>query len=466
MNDPKLVDRLAALPNLADAPREELDWLVEHGTWEVLDTGAVVAEKGKRIRKLWVIVSGRLGVRVDRGAGPRRVIEWYPGDLAGMLPYSRMKGPPGDNYVEQRAELLTIHEDLFPEMVHRCPTVTTQAVHYMLDRARSFNSSDLQDEKMVSLGRLAAGLAHELNNPASATVRAAKVLRDDLIAIYAAVGALRAAGLTDPEFAAVEELRVMCAVRPTNVVLSPIERSDREDEVLDWLEGHRAEASHAPALAETVITIEQLDGLAAQLSGESLDAALRWIGIGCGTTAVAEDIERAATRISDLVGAVKRFTHMDNRAGPESVSIEPGLHDTLRVVAAKAKSKSAAISLDWEPDLPPVRANGGELNQIWLNLIDNALDAIEESGSIEIRGRKELDRVVVSVVDDGPGIPPDVVPHVFDPFFTTKPPGEGTGLGLEIARRLVRSYRGDLMVRSKPGRTEFRVSLPMDERTG
>jgi signal transduction histidine kinase len=193
-----------------------------------------------------------------------------------------------------------------------------------------------------------------------------------------------------------------------------------------------------------------------------LDVTLRWIAAGCTASALALDIERAATRITELVGAVKRFTHMDSRSGPESVDVRPGLQDTLRVMAAKAKSKGAAITLDVEPDVPMVRANGGELNQIWLNLIDNALDAIDESGHIAVSARKELDRVVVRVVDDGPGIPEDVLPRIFDPFFTTKPPGQGTGLGLEISRRLARSFRGELTATSEPGRTEFTVSVPID----
>jgi len=150
---------------------------------------------------------------------------------------------------------------------------------------------------------------------------------------------------------------------------------------------------------------------------------------------------------------------MDKLAGPDSVDVESGLRDTIRVVTSKAKSKGASITLDVEPYLLPAHANGGALNQVWLNLIDNALDAIPDSGRIEISARRELDRIVVCVVDDGPGIPPDIMPRIFDPFFTTKPPGQGTGLGLDVTRRLLRRYHGDISVNSRPGRTEFRVSL-------
>ena len=157
-----LVDRLAALPNLAGIPREELEWLAAHGNFELREAGRVVAPKGKQIENLWVILSGHISARVDRGAGPRRVIGWRTGEVTGMLPYSRMKAPPGDIFVEEAIELLTIHEKHFPEMVHRCPAFTGHTVHLMLDRTRRFNASDLQEEKMISRGKLPSGLTHEL----------------------------------------------------------------------------------------------------------------------------------------------------------------------------------------------------------------------------------------------------------------------------------------------------------------
>jgi signal transduction histidine kinase len=456
---PDLVDRLAALPNLGAIPRDELAWLVAHGELEAHEAGTVIGAKGHRVRSLWIILSGHVVVRVDRGAGPRRVIEWGAGHVSGMLPYSRMTGPPGDNYVEEATELLAIHERHFPGMIRECPAFTAHTVHLMLDRARSFSASDLQDEKMISLGRLAAGLAHELNNPASATVRSAKLLLTDLREADAASRALGAAGLTSEQLAAIERTRAGCAQAPAGHLLSPIQRADREDAIADWLSRHACEPAYAEALVESAVTLDALDALARVLSGDTLAAGLRWIASGCRTHALALDIERAATRIHELVAAVKRFTHMDHLAGPDVVDVEPGIRDTVRVLAAKAKQKGAAVTLDIAPDLPQVHASGGELNQILFNLIDNALDAVPESGHIEISARRELEHVVVRVVDDGSGIPPDVLPRVFDAFFTTKPPGQGTGLGLEITRRLVRRYQGDLEVESRPGRTEFRVSL-------
>jgi signal transduction histidine kinase len=463
MSDTDLVERLAALPSLAGIPRTELEWLATHGSVDVCETGERLAPKGLRIEHLWIMLSGHVAISVDRGTGPRIAMEWRSGDIGGMLPYSRMKGPPGDNIVMERSEIYLLHERLFQELIQSCPLFTANTVHTMLDRARSFNTSDQQDEKMISLGKLAAGLAHELNNPASATVRGAKLLLSGLAEADAASRALGAAGLTPAQAEAIERTRSACAAKPAGNVLSPLDQADREDVFTDWLARHNADPRHAAPLAETSVTIEALDGLAAAISGDTLEAALRWISAGCTTHSLAVDIERAANRIYGLVAAVKKFTYMDNLAGRESVDVEAGIRDTMRILSSKTRSRGASLTLDVEPGLPLVTANGGELNQVWLNLIDNALDAIPESGHVAIDARRELDRVVVRIVDDGPGIPPEVLPRIFDPFFTTKPPGQGTGLGLDITRRLLRHYYGDVDIQSRPGRTECRVRLVVEK---
>jgi signal transduction histidine kinase len=461
MSATDLVERLAGLPRLGGLPYEELEWLVAHGTFEVREAGHVIGAKGERIEKLWLVISGHVAIRVDRGAGPRLVTEWHAGEATGMLPYSRMKAPPGDNYCAERTEFLTLNESQFPELIHHCPVFTAYTVHSMLDRARNFNTSALQDEKMVSLGKLAAGLAHELNNPASATKRGANLLLQELSQLDAALQALSAGGLTNELFDAIEQVRPLCLTRPDGTVLSPIQQADREDEIADWLVRHQLDPAHAASLADSAVTIDALDALAGATSGDTLDAALRWLAARSAAHALAADIEQTATRIYELVAAVKKFSYMDNLAGPEAVKVEAGIRDTMRVLDAKVKSKSALIALDIAADLPRVRANGGELNQVWMNLIDNALDAIPESGRIDIVARSELDRVLVRVVDNGAGIPADNLEQIFDPFFTTKPPGQGTGLGLDMARRLVRRYHGDISVESRPGLTEFAHCRPV-----
>ncbi len=459
MSKVSVLDRLAGLPTLGEMPRDELVWLVEHGEVEIHERGSVVAPGGERVQKLFVILSGRIAIRVDRGAGPRLVMEWRTGEVTGMLPYSRMTSPPGHNVAEERTELIAVDTMHFPEMVSRCPAFTAFTVHLMLDRARSFSASQLQDEKMISLGRLAAGLAHELNNPASAVVRNAKLLLQSLADVDGAARAFGGAKLSLEQIERITAVRGACQTKPGGEVLSALAQATREDSITEWLSQHDQDLAHAVPLADTAIARDDLEALAASTPPETLDAALRWIATGCATNALAQDIESAATRIHELVAAVKKFTYMDNLSAEASVQVEPGLRDTVRVVASKARAKGVSIELDVEPDLPPVSASGGELNQVWLNLIDNALDAVPESGNVRVEARKAMDRVLVSVIDDGAGIPEDVMPKIFDPFFTTKPPGQGTGLGLELTRRILLRFRGDLTVESGPGRTEFRVSL-------
>ena len=318
---------------------------------------------------------------------------------------------------------------------------------------------------MVSLGKLAAGLAHELNNPASAAVRGAKLLLATLSEAEMASRAVGAARLSAEQSESIEHIRSVCVHARTGNVLSSMERADREEALANWLTQHGCSADHAFRLVDTDLEVESLETLAEGMSTETLNTVLGWFSTGCETRSLATDIEHAATRIHQLVDAVKRFTQMDNLAAPEAVDIEAGLRDTLRIVASKARAKKVAITLQVEPGLPRVRATAGELNQIWLNLVDNALDALTEEGAIQVSAHQELNWVVVCVADDGPGIPPDIEPQIFDPFFTTKQPGQGIGLGLEITRRLVRRYLGEITVKSQPGHTEFRVSLPADEDT-
>jgi signal transduction histidine kinase len=229
------------------------------------------------------------------------------------------------------------------------------------------------------------------------------------------------------------------------------------------LKAHHAESADADSLADTSVTIELLDQLATSINGRGLAAALRWIAMSCAAHRLTSEIQEAASRVSSLVGAIKGFTEMDRAAVPEPVDVVQGLTNTLVVLRAKAKSKSAGLRLNAAEDLPSIKGFGGELNQIWSNLIENALDAVGEGGSVELSANRERDSVVVSVTDNGPGIPEAIRDRIFDPFFTTKPVGKGTGLGLDIVRRLVQRHNGQIELTSRPGRTEFRVTLPLAE---
>jgi len=394
------------------------------------------------------------------------VTEWRTGDVTGALPYSRLSGPPGDSVAQETTILLGIPREQFREMTVACHEVTSILVHTMVDRARLFASSDLHDEKMVSLGKLSAGLAHELNNPTAAIERSAALLEDRLEDAERATMALGAARLNEEQLVAIAAVRTACLAKRVQGVLSPIQQAEREDAIADWLGEHGLRDDIANALAETSVTVEALDQIAGAVEGTCLDAVLRWTAAGCSVRGLASEIQDAAMRISGLVSAVKGFTHMDQGVSAEPFDLAMNLSNTVAVLRSKARGKSIEVSLDVEPGLPQVVGFVGELNQVFSNLIDNALDALPKRGHVVVSVSRERQRVAVRIVDDGPGIPADVRDRIFEPFFTTKPVGQGTGLGLDIVRRLLTHNAAHIDVESKPGRTEFKVSLPSAEHDG
>jgi signal transduction histidine kinase len=454
------VDRLAAHQLLGTAPRDELVWLASHGSLRRLSSGEVLTAKGAVVEGLFVVLSGCITISVDRGSGPQKIMEWREGQVTGLLPYSRLVSPPGDTIAAEPTELLTVHRDLFPEMIRQCHTITSILVHTMVDRARAFTTADLQNEKMISLGKLSAGLAHELNNPVAAIERSTAVLTGLLADAEQATRSLATSRLTEVQLAAIEELRGGCRGTPEQGVRSPIAQAEREEAIAEWLIAHDLDSAMADALAETPVTLAALDRIARVLDGAALNTVLKWAAAECSVRSLASEIQEAATSISGLVTAVKGFTHMDQASVAEPVNLLLGLDNTVRVLRSKARQKSATVVVDVEPDLPPIRGFVGELNQIWANLIDNALDAIPDAGRVEVLATRENRQVVVRIVDNGSGIPEGIRARIFDPFFTTKPMGQGTGLGLDIVWRLVRHNDGEITVESRPGRTEFRVALP------
>jgi signal transduction histidine kinase len=454
-----LIDQLAEHRTLGRAPREELAWLAGHGSVRQLNPGDILTAKGKTVAGMFIVLSGRIAIFIDRGAGPRKTMEWLGGDVTGLLPYSRLTSPPADTVAQEPTVILQIDRECLRDLVLECHEITTLLVHAMLDRARMFTSSDLHDEKMVSLGKLAAGLAHELNNPASAIERSATLLDDRLDEAQLASRALGAARLTDAQLEAIDALRTACVV-PLHGVRSPVEQAAHEEAIADWLIDHGVEAAIADALAETGVTQQALDDLARAITGPPLAIALRWAASGCSVHRLAAEIQEAAMRVSGLVTSIKGFTHMDQAPVAEPVDVLQGLSNTIAVLQSKARGKSAAVAVSADADLPHIYGFAGELNQVWANLIDNALDAVAHSGRVEVVASREGRQVAVRIIDNGSGIPDEIRDRIFDPFFTTKPVGSGTGLGLDIVRRLVRHNQGDISVVSRPGRTEFCVVLP------
>ena len=328
----------------------------------------------------------------------------------------------------------------------------------MVDRARAFKSSELLDEKMISLGRLSAGLAHELNNPASAVARSAKMLVTELDRLDAATKQVCQLNLSDEQFSSIAALRE--EHRTVLIGRSPLEAADSEDALADWLDEHGVSGVPVEQLAASGIVPSDVETLNAAIGTDRIGPVLTHISAGQTARRLAEEINSAATRVHALVDAVKGFTYMDQQAALKPIEISRGLSDTITVLGAKARAKSVEVRLEVPKDLPPVDGYGGELNQVWLNLLDNAIDAAPK-GHVRVTANAESGKVVVRIIDDGHGISAEVLARIFDPFFTTKSVGEGTGLGLDIARRIVDHHHGEIDVTTNEHGAEFRVTLPV-----
>jgi signal transduction histidine kinase len=457
VNREQLIEALAAHRTLNTVPRAQLEWLADHGEIRHLPPGGVLTPSTGPVEGFYAVLEGHLSIRVDRGAGPKKVMEWHGGDVTGVLPYSRIKAPPGSVVAEEATTVLLIPRPKIDAMIHDCPDLTGVLVHVMLDRARVFKSSELLDEKMLSLGRLAAGLAHELNNPASAAARSAKMLKSELGEFDGAAKNFCALNLPDEQCAAVMRLRETGGDRAAHP-WTPIELADREDAIGDWFAKHNVTGVDERAFAESPLAIADLEGLEG-LVGNKLPQVVCYLADGLRVRQLAAEIEAAASKIHTLVAAVKGFTYMDQNTVATPVAIGQGLSDTLTVLRAKARDKHVALVLDVAAHLPMVEGFGAELNQVWANLVDNAIDA-SPNGQVTLSAAAADGKVIVRVVDTGHGIPSEVMARIFDPFFTTKDVGQGTGLGLDIARRIVQRHNGAIDVTTGPSGTEFRVTLP------
>jgi signal transduction histidine kinase len=459
MSTQTIVDRLAALQIFEDVPRQELEWLAAHGELRTLEAGTTIRDTGEPIEEMSILLAGRAGLYSTKGGGERKILEAVAGQVLGVLPYSRFQRAPGVVIIEEETTGFVLHRRHFPVLMREHLGLTAALVHHMLDRARQYRSIQLNDDRLQSLGRLASGFAHELNNPASAAARTARSLLTMLDDEQRAAWALAAARLSDQQLAVVAEVRAEC--RPPTQQRTSLAAADREDDLAEWLTRRGIDTGAAEALAASDVTTAALDRLAEVLTRETLAVAIRWIASAFAAGEAARQIDAATGRIHTLVAAVKGFTFMDREAVPDQVDIARGLADTLAMLEAKARTKSVAVHLETASDLPRVHGFGSEINQVWEKLVDNALDAAQAGGHVIITATARGDSIVVRVADDGPGIPDEIRSRIFDPFFTTKPVGRGTGLGLDIARRIVHLHRGDIEFTSQPGRTVFRVRLPV-----
>jgi len=455
-------DELRPLDILEGLPDEQLDWFAEHGEKVTLQPGEHMFDRGQVADSLWIVVNGVIQGFEEIGGQWLLVATTIRGQVTGMLPFSRMTQYPRHTVAAEPSEVLRLDASLFKELLDVSQEVGRRLVAQMSDRVRGDVRLEQQGEKMMALGRLSAGLAHELNNPAAAVRRAAALLSEHRAKLPALVMALVRHQVSEEGLAKLEDLR-NAGRRDDESTATALERSEREDDLLEWLEDHGVDEpwEAAATFNEANLCVEDLDDVSRNVPEAALTDVLAWLSGGINSDRIVEEIKAASGRISELVASIKTYSHMDRSAEHKPTDVREGVDNTLKMLSHKLKAKEIRLVREYQDDLPPIPANAGELNQVWTNLLDNAIDAVDQGGELTLRARLNDLWVEVEIGDDGPGIPEEILSHIFEPFFTTKDVGVGTGLGLGIATRIVETHQGHIEVKSRPGQTIMLVRLPV-----
>jgi len=468
MNSPEdVVEALRRVHVFSDLPDDQLKWFADNVQDLRFASGEALFRKGDPPDWLVIFLEGEMHaywddnvhdyVYISRAGDPKT-------EVSGMLPFSRMTEFTVTGRAATDMRLLRFPARLFPEMMQRMPVLVQRLVSIMSDRVREATTVDQQQDKLISLGKLSAGLAHELNNPAAAATRAA----NDLIATLAE---LRAADLSLCQHDLTPEQEDEIQVFENNAIehtttssqLNSLEQSDREELIATWLEEHSVEDPWklTANLVEAGIDAAGLERISRTLETSAFNDVLARVNAQLAAAKLANEIKAATARISELVGAIKEYSYMD-QASVQEVDVHKGLDNTLLILKYKLRKKNIELTREYADDLPHMKAYGSELNQVWTNLIVNAVEAMAEGGRLKVRTKREPTDILVEIRDNGSGIPEDVRSRIFEPFFTTKPVGEGTGLGLDTVARIVRKHRGNIRFESKPGATCFQVRLPFE----
>jgi signal transduction histidine kinase len=459
-----LADVVAALRNvgpLDGMSREDYEWLALNGREFVIEAGELMFRQDQPSEYMSIILKGEIQVRRTQG-GETNLFVGRVGEITGLLPYSRMKNYGGDGMATVHTWVLAFHKDDFPRLLENVPSLRQRVVGVLLDRVREVTRMEQQAEKLGSLNKLAGNLAHELNNPASAAQRSASHLLQELSIYGRQKFELGLLCLSQDKLTFMRNWEQTIEQRPQSEGGDAVQQSDREADIQQWLEAHgMKDATESSAmLSEAGVTVADLMQLGEQVDTNTLAIYLAQLVSSLRTRRMTEAILSSTGRIFDIINAIKDYSYLD-QAPLQQVLVPHALRNALAML--QSRLSKVEIVQNFPPNLEPITAFGSELNQVWTALFENALDAMDDIGRLEVSACVDNDWMIVEVRDNGTGIAPDVKSRIFEPFFTTKPPGKGLGLGLDTAMRIVRKHRGLITVTSEPGNTCFQVRLPMEQ---
>jgi signal transduction histidine kinase len=465
---PVIVAALEKVAPLQGLPLQDREWLASHGTEIRIKAGEILFEEGQPAEHLIIILKGELHVRRTR-TGPMALFIGRSGQMTGLLPFSRMTSSGGQGFAVQDVWAILYHKSMFDEMLTAIPSFSQRVVSTLLDRVREVTRIEQQSEKLTALGKLAGNLAHELNNPSSAAQRAASGILTELRSFGDGRYALVSLCLSAEQVLAVQSWeREVRARALESIHREQVDVAAREDAITAWMEEHSVAGGWqiAPELADLGVEASDLDPLTGFLNVAAIHVVLEQFSSALRAEHFAQAMLNSTDRIFDLISAIKTYSYMD-RAPILEVDVPAGLDATLQML--QSRMADVNVVREYEPGLPTISAYGSELNMVWTVLIENALDALarntdpDKQGCLRLVCRQEADMLLVEVWDNGPGIPAELQDRIFEPFFTTKAPGQGLGLSLDNAMRIVRKHRGHLGVRSEGGTTCFRVRLPANQ---
>ena len=457
------IANIKVVPEFENVPDKQLQWLIDKGEAIEMEQGDILFKEGDPITKTFIVLDGKIRICTTQSGQLREIASIETGGVTGYLPFSRAIKAFAFCECVKPSWIFTCSADSIKQGITQHYELTEAVVHMMSTRVRETTATLQQNEKMLALGKLSAGLAHELNNPAAAISRAASLLQNQVRQLPHLFKTVSGLHVDQDKIEKIQQL-VREKINSKKIVLSMLQKAEKEDELISWLEDHHVEKIDTEGLTDLNFTVNDLEIIKNCLTKDELVVVLEWIGNFLVTNKMADDICISSERISELVGAVKNFTFMDKASDKQIIDIHTGIRNTLTMLNYKLKNANVTVIENYDETIPKVKVFPGELNQVWTNLIDNAVDAMaaNKKGNLEIRTAHDSRFVKVYVKDDGPGIEKDIQDKIFDPFFTTKEMGKGTGLGLEVVNRIIRQHNGSVKVNSQRGHTEFEVCLPVN----